>query len=197
MSRRASFAVLAGSAALVVGCALFLLVGIAAGVWQPRGGSPSRDAAETPTPGGIQLGARSYEQFLDDVREGAVVSASQQGDLVQVEAVFGAYTVTAPAGVDVYGDMQGAAETGGVEVPSYNGEGLPPKTISYAEFLGQVERGRIFDVTQQGLEIHATAETREYLVTVPSRGTDVLGDIEAAAERGGVQPPYYGKAPPG
>jgi hypothetical protein len=194
MSRRASVAALGASAALVIGCALFLFVGIAAGVWQPRG-APQPRASAAP-PGGIPIGARSYGEFLDDVRSGDVLHASQQGQLVQVDAVDGQYTVEAPPEVDVYVDMTSAAEAGGTEVPAFDTDQLTTITVTYEEFLAEVEAGHIHDVTHQGTDIHATSPSREYVTTVPNPETDVLRDIEAAAERGGVQAPYYAKAPP-
>jgi hypothetical protein len=197
MNRRASFAALGASAALVVGCAFFLVVGIAAGVWQPRGAPASRAPAGTQTPGGIQLGARSYGEFLEDVREGAILGISQQAELVQVQAVFGSYTVTAPPDADVYGDVQEAAESGGVELPPFSSEGVAPTTVPYDEFLAQVEAGRITDVTQQGSDLHGTGFSREYLTKTPSPHTNVLGDIDAAAQRGGVDPPVYTRVPAG
>jgi hypothetical protein len=193
VNRQASFAALGASAALVLGCALFLFVGIAAGVWQPRGAPPPR--ASVPPPGGIPIGARSYGEFLEDVRQGRVVHASQQGDLVQVDAVDGPYTVEAPPGEDVLADMSTAAEEGGVEMPSFDSEGQPPTTITYEAFLAEVEAGHIVDVTQQGTDIQASSSSRQFVVQAPSALADVLGDIEAAARRGGVPPPFFSKAP--
>ena len=195
MNRRASFAALGASAALVVGCALLLFAGIAAGVWQPRGVPSSRAPIGTPTPGGFQLGARSYGEFLADVREGAILGATQHGELVQVDAAFGSYTVTVPAGADVYADMENAAESGGVEVPPFSSEGGEPVTVEYEEFLAQIEAGRISDVTQQGDDLHGTTPSREYVTKRPSSSTNVLADIDEAARRGGVDPPVYTRVP--
>jgi hypothetical protein len=195
VNRRASFAALGASAAVVIGCALFLFVGIAAGVWQPRGAPPPR--ASVGPPGGIPVGARSYSEFLDDVRSGDVLHASQQGQLVQVDAVDGSYTVEAPPNEDVYADMTAAAESAGVDVPAFDTDQLNTITVSYDDLLAEVEAGHIHDVSQQGVDIHATSSSREYVTTAPSETTDVLADIEAAADRGGVTPPYYAKLPPG
>jgi hypothetical protein len=193
VNRRASFAALGASAGLVIGCALFLFAGIAAGVWQPRGAPPPR--ASVGPPGGIPIGARSYNQFLDDVRVGRVVHVSQNGQLVQVEAIDSSYTVEAPPGEDVFADISANAEAGGVDVPPFDSEGLAPSTIGYDEFLAEVEAGHITDVNQEGSDIHASSADREFLVQAPSAGTNVLGDIEAAAQRGGVDPPFYAKSP--
>lgn len=195
MNRGASIAVLGASAALVVGSMLFLVVGIAAGVWQPRGAPPPRPSPTEFGGGGIQLGARSYGEFLQDVREGTVLQISQQEELIQVEAAFGSYTVTAPATADIYADVQAAAESGGVDVPPFASEGVEPVTVEYEEFLAQIETGRISDVTQQGDELHATGFSREYVTTLPSPSTNVLADIDAAARRGGVDPPVYTRIP--
>jgi hypothetical protein len=193
VNRQASFAALGASAALVLGCALFLFVGIAAGVWQPRGAPPPR--ATVAPPGGIPIGARSYTDFLDDVRDGRVVHVSQQGQLVQVDTTDSSYTVEAPPGADVFADISGAAEAGGVDVPPFDSEGLPPTTISYDEFLDEVGAGHITDVNQEGSDIHASSPGREFLAHAPSAETNVLGDIEAAARQGGVDPPFYAKSP--
>jgi hypothetical protein len=195
MSRRASFAVLGAAAAVVVGCALFVLVGITAGVWQPRGAPPPARATQQPGP--ISIGGRSYDQFLDDVRAGRVVHASQEGDLVQVDTVEGAYTVDAPPGADVFSDIHAAANDGGVAVPPFDMTGSAPVAIGYDEFLDEVREGQIADVTQQGSQLNASGDTRQFLVTVPSADTDVLHDIETAAAAGGVSPPFYSKAPTG
>ena len=194
VNRQASFAALGVSAALVIGCALFLFAGIAAGVWQPRGAPPP--AASGGPPGGIPIGARSYGEFLDDVRKGNVLHVSQQGQLLQVDATDGTYTVEAQS-EDVYADMTTAAEEGGTEVPLFDTDVVNTVTVSYDAFLAEVEAGHIHDVTHQGRDIHGSTQSREYVTTAPSAKTDVLSDIEAAAERGGVPPPYYSKAPPG
>lgn len=195
MNRQWSFAALGASAALVVGCMLFLVAGIAAGVWEPRGAPPPRASAGPP--GGIPIGARSYGDFLEDVRAGKVGHVSQQGQLLQVGTDDAGYTVEAPPDEDVLADMTSAAESGGVEVPAFDTDQLSSVSVTYDEFLAEVEAGHIQNVTHQGTDIQATSESREYLTTTPSKRTDVLADIEAAAKRGGVPPPYYSKAPPG
>jgi hypothetical protein len=197
VSRRSSFAILGVSAAIVIGCALFVLVGITGGLWQPRGAP-----VQTPRPGsglgGIQLGARTYDRFIDDVRDGRVVHAYQQGQYVQVETSDDGYTVEAPAGADVAADIRAAADAGGVEPPPFDADGLEPRTISYEEFLEEVRAGRISDVTHQGMQLQASGSSGGgYVIDVPSPETDVLGDIENAARAGGVQPPYYQKVPGG
>jgi hypothetical protein len=197
VNRRASVAVLGLAAAVVVGCALFLFVGIAAGVWQPRGAPPVQ-----PTPGsgngGFPLGARSYGDFLADVQAGNVVHASQQGQLVQVDSVNGPYTVDAPPGEDVFGDMQAAADNGGVPIPAFDLEGeVQSKTVTYEQLLTEVRAGHVTDITHQGREVHATGIGAELVATVPSADTDVLKDIEEAARAGNVAPPFYSKVPEG
>ena len=194
MNRQASFAALGLAAALVAGSALFLFVGIASGVWQPRGALPPR---ASPPQAGIPIGARSYDEFLDDVRAGKVGHVSQEGQLLQVANAEGGYTVEAPQGVDVFADMTTAAEAGGVDVPSFDTDQLNSQTVTYEEFLAEVEAGHIHDVSHQGTDIHGTTQSREFITTAPSTTTDVLADVEAAAERGGVPPPYYAKLPPG
>jgi hypothetical protein len=194
MNRGASFAALGVSAAVILGCALFLFVGIAAGVWQPRGAPPPVPSGAPP--GGIPIGGRSYDEFLADVTAGNVVHVSQQGDLVQVDAASGPYTVQAES-PDVYADMTEAAGAGGVEVPGFDTDQLNSVTVTYGEFLAEIEAGHIHDVTHQGMDIHGSTQSRDFVTRAPSTRTDVLADVEAAAERGGVPPPYYSKIPPG
>jgi hypothetical protein len=195
MNRRASVAALGASAAIVLGCALFLFVGIAAGVWQPRGEPSPRPSA--PQQGGIPIGARSYDEFLDDVRAGRVGHVSQQGQLLQIANPDGEYTVEAPPGVDVYADMTKAAEGAGVEVPSFDTDQPNSVTVTYEGFLAEVEAGHVQDVRHDETGIYGTTPNREYVTSAPSPTTNVLADIEAAADRGGVPPPYYTKVPPG
>jgi hypothetical protein len=195
MSRQASFAILGASAALVVCAALFVFVGIAAGVWQPRGAPPSEPGASS-RPGGMSIGARSYGDFLEDVRAGQVSHVFQQGQLLQVEGTGGSYTVDAPPGEDVVADVRDAATAGGVPIPAIEGEGLEPKNVSYEELLQEVKSGRVFELTEQGTQIHASEANQELLATVPSAETNVLEDVEDAARAGNVAPPVYTKVPP-
>jgi hypothetical protein len=196
VTRSGSFAVLGSSAAIVAGCALIVVIGITTGLWQPRG-APPQTARPVPGFGGVQLGARSYGEFLSDVREGRVLQVTQQGQLVQVDSVDGPYTVDAPSGADVLADITAASESGGVPAPPFAGEEVGPRTITYDEFLAEVKAGRISDVTHEHGELQASGVRGAYIVSVPSPTTDVLGDIENAAREGDVPPPYYSKAPGG
>ena len=195
MSRRASFAALALSVALVAGSIVALVAGVALGAWQPAGpvARPSAPANPGPVSGTVE-----YGEFLDDVRAGRVFDVYREGDTLQVNAADRPYTVQLPPGdPDVYDDMDAAATAGGVPIPGFTtagGPDDPPEPLSYAELLQQVQAGRIYDVFHEGDRLMVTAVDGAKDVPVPA-DADVLDDLEAAAAAGGVPPPAYTKVP--
>jgi hypothetical protein len=193
VSRRASFAALALSVALVAGSVVALVVGVALGAWQPAG-PVARPSA--PTNPGAGSGTVEYGEFLDDVRAGRVYDVSRDGDILQVNAADRPYTVQLPPGdPDVYDDMDAAATAGGVPIPGFTsagGPGDPPEPLTYAELLGQVRAGRIYNVFHEGDQLMVDAVDGGKAVTVPE-GADVLDDLEEAARAGGVPSPTYTK----
>lgn len=196
MSRGGSRAALALSLALVIGSALALIGGVALGGWQPAG--PSRPATPPPRLPGVAPGGVEYGEFLAEVRAGRVYDVFREGDTLQVNGADEPYSVQLPPGdPDVYGDIQAAAESGGVPTPGFSTNAEPnetPELLSYVAFLDQVEAGRVREVYQTGdlLEVNAVDGFKQ--VTVPA-GVDVLDDIEAAAQAAGIPPPFYGKVP--
>jgi hypothetical protein len=195
MSRRASFAALALSVALVAGSVVALVAGVALGAWQPAGPVARTSAPANP---GVVSGTVEYGEFLDDVRAGRVVDVFRDGDILQVSAVDRPYTVQLPPGdPDVFDDMGEAAAAGGVPIPGFTTAAGPddsPEPLSYAELLDQVREGRIYNVVHDGdrLMVDAVDGTKD--ITVPP-DVDVLDDLEAAAAAGGVPPPAYTKVP--
>jgi hypothetical protein len=193
MSRRTSFAALALSVALVGGSVVALVAGVALGAWQPAGpvARPSGPANPGAGPGTVE-----YGEFLDDVRAGRVSSVSREGDIIQVDAVDRSYAVQLPPGdPDVYTDMEAAATAGGVPIPGFTSSGGPndpPEPLSYPELLDQVQAGRIYNVFHEGDRLMVDAVDGGKDVTVPE-GADVLDDLEAAAQAGGVPAPTYTK----
>lgn len=195
MSRRASFAALALSVALVAGSVVALVAGVALGAWQPAGPVARPSSPANP---GAGSGTVEYGEFLDDVRAGRVFDVYRDGNTLQVNAVDRPYTVQLPPGdPDVYDDMDAAATAGGVPIPGFvtaGGPDVPREPLSYAELLDQVRAGRIYDVFHEGDLLRVTAVDGDKDVTVPS-DADVLDDLEAAAAAGGVPPPAYTKVP--
>lgn len=195
MSRRGSFAALGLSVALVAGSVVVLVAGVALGAWQPAGPAARPAATANPGPG---FGNVEYGEFLDDVRAGRVFDVYRDGDLLQVNAADGPYTVELPPGdPDVYDDMGEAATAGGVPVPGFSTASDPddtPEPLSYAGLLEQVREGRVHDVLHDGDRLMVAAVDGTKDVGVPA-GVDVLDDLEAAAAAGGVPPPTYTKIP--
>jgi hypothetical protein len=195
MSRRASFAALAVSIALVAGSVVALVAGVAMGAWKPAGPVARPSAPANP---GVVTGTVEYGEFLDDVRAGRVFDVYREGDILQVNAVDRPYTVQLPPGdPDVFDDMGDAAAAGGVPTPGFTtatGPDDSPEPLSYEELLDQVREGRIYNVVHDGdrLMVDAVDGTKD--ITVPA-GADVLDDLEAAAAEGGVSPPAYTKVP--
>jgi hypothetical protein len=193
MSRRASFAALALSVALIAGSIVALVAGVALGGWQPAG-----PVARTSAPGipGGGSGTVEYGEFLDDVRAGRVADVTREGDVLQVNTVDQPYTVQLPPGdPNVYEDMEAAANAGGVPIPGFisaGGPDSPSEPLTYTEFLEQVQDGRIYDVFHEGDRLMVSAVDGSKTVTVPT-GAHVLDDVEAAASAGGVPPPTYTK----
>jgi hypothetical protein len=192
MSRRASFAALALSVALIAGSVVALVAGVALGAWQPAGPVSRPSAPANPGGGPATV---EYGEFLDDVRAGRVSDVYREGNILQVNSVDRPYTVQLPPGdPDVYGDMEAAATAGGVPIPGFTDPNDPPEPLSYAELLEQVRAGKIYDVFHEGDRLMVTAVDGAKEVTVPA-GADVLNDLEAAAAAGGVPPPAYTKVP--
>jgi hypothetical protein len=196
MSRRASFAALALSVALVAGSVVALVAGVAMGAWKPAG--PVARPSTPANPGGVVSGAVEYGEFLDDVRAGRVADVYRDGDILQVNAEAGPYAVQLPPGdPDVYEDMEAAASAGGVPVPGFTtagGPDEPREPVTYAELLELTRAGRVYDVFHEGDRLMVTAVDGPKDVSVPP-DVDVLNDLEAAAAAGGVPPPAYTKIP--
>jgi hypothetical protein len=68
-------------------------------------------------------------------------------------------------------------------------------TVSYGQFLGDVEAGQITQVVQTGTTLEASGSHGTYQVTVPTILTDVYGDVEAAAAAGGTAVPLFSAQP--
>jgi cell division protease FtsH len=65
----------------------------------------------------------------------------------------------------------------------------PSQTTAYSTFLNQVASGEVKSAVQEGTTVTVTTQTSQnYTVIVPTVLTDVFGDIQAAAERGGRDP---------
>ena len=62
---------------------------------------------------------------------------------------------------------------------------VPPTAVGYSQLLTDVQAGRVTKVEQDGDTLSVSAGDR-YTVVVPSVLTDVLGDMQAAADKGGV-----------
>ncbi len=65
------------------------------------------------------------------------------------------------------------------------------QSVPYSQFLGNVQKGQVREVTQQDLRltVRPTSGAPDYAVVVPGIGfTDVLADVEKAAQAGGVNP---------
>ena len=68
-------------------------------------------------------------------------------------------------------------------------------TVSYGQFLSDVEAGQITQVVQSGTTLEASGSHGTYQVTVPTILTDVYGDVEAAAAAGGTAVPLFSAQP--
>ena len=65
------------------------------------------------------------------------------------------------------------------------------QTVAYSQFLGNVQKGQVAEVVQQDLRLTVTPTggAADYAVVVPGIGfTDVFGDVQKAAESGGIEP---------
>ena len=192
MSRGTAFGILAGAAVLVTGTALFVALGIASGVWVPKGTSVARTSSTMV----------SWEELLDDVRDGRVLHVGQRADRLTATEVDRQVVVGPhPESADPFADIAAAADEVGVDRPTFDIEGQPvdlaPRTatIDYSHFLEQVRRGSVLEVTQQGSQLTVTTESTVYLVVLDQPAADVLADIEGAAREGSVQPPVFTKVP--
>jgi ATP-dependent Zn protease len=68
-------------------------------------------------------------------------------------------------------------------------------TVSYSQFLDDVEAGAVTSVHQQGSTLQVDRETGGYVVTVPSLLTDVFADVSEAATDGNVSEPQLSASP--
>ena len=79
-----------------------------------------RDGVEVP------LDERTWSQFLDDVRIGAVFFVSELGDQLAYETETGLHGITdVPPGTDVLREVRAVAEEAGVQPPGYNWSPAP------------------------------------------------------------------------
>ncbi len=64
------------------------------------------------------------------------------------------------------------------------------QSVAYSQFLSEVQKGNVKDVQQQDLRLTVTGKDgKDYVVVVPGVGfTDVYGDVQKAAQAGGVEP---------
>jgi hypothetical protein len=194
VSRRSSSVVLAACLLLVGATALTYLGGVVAGAWAP-GGPPRATPPPTPFPAAA---TSAIEAFLDEVREGRVVAVTQRGVELEVQAVDRTYTIELPnEQFDIYSPMANAAQQGGVPMPEVTMAGPPAEQVTYQAFLERVATGTVSDLIHEGDRLTGYWEDRSIETTVPAGVENVLADIEAAAERGGVPAPYYTKVPAG
>jgi hypothetical protein len=192
VSRGTAFGILAGSAVLVTGTAVFVLIGIAFGLWVPRGG---------PTPTLARSGV-TFDDVLDDVRDGRVIHVGQHDGRLTVIEIDRQVEVDVPSDSgDPFAEIAAAADEVGVDRPSFDIEGQPldetiePDTLDYARFLDEVRDGRVLEVVQQGSQLTVTTDSTQYLVVLDDPAANVLADIEQAARRGSAQPPTFTKLP--
>ncbi|HYL39911.1 MAG TPA: ATP-dependent zinc metalloprotease FtsH, partial [Candidatus Binatus sp.] len=72
----------------------------------------------------------------------------------------------------------------------------PTKTVDYGVFLNSVKAGQVEHVTQKAdtLEVVSSVDNSKYTVVVPTVLTNVLGDMQTAAQSGGhtLDPSIYG-----
>ena len=64
------------------------------------------------------------------------------------------------------------------------------QSVAYSQFLAEVQKGNVKEVQQQDLRLTVTGKDgKDYAVVVPGIGfTDVYGDVQKAAQAGGVEP---------
>ncbi len=70
-----------------------------------------------------------------------------------------------------------------------------PVTVSYSQFLADVEHGSVSSVTQIGETLTVVGPGGTYEVTLPSLLTDVYADVEQAAGDGGARVPTFQAQP--
>ena len=68
-------------------------------------------------------------------------------------------------------------------------------SVSYSQFLTDVEAGRVSRVVQIGTTLEVSGQTGRYRVTTPTILTDVFGDVDAAATQGGAAAPEFSAEP--
>ena len=195
MRRSSALGILVACLALVGGTVLLTAGSIAAGVWEPAWSRPSPTPGQVGDPGGLPQ-RRDYADFLAHVETGRVYNVHQEATTLYVDAEDLSYTVELPApSPDVFGDMQAAAVAGGVPMPAFSsssgGEPLPDRT--YGAFLDEIATGRVLDVFHHGSRLDVNTADGSYGVELDDPDADVLGDIEGAADRAGVNPPPYTK----
>ena len=78
--------------------------------------------------------------------------------------------------------------TGGATAPTPS---PAPIEVGYDEFLEAVRGGEVESVIQQGARLDVSGIDGEYVVAVPSSGTEVMTDMARAADAGGVDMPGY------
>ncbi len=196
MNSRLNSLALAAALVLVLGPAVVVAAGIGLGAWVPSGGN----AGESDAPGdpgqAPEQAVLTYYAFLGEVRAGVVLEVAQAGRELFVSTNSRAYTVVIEGvAPDVVGDVAQAAAEGGVPPPPVTIDGGGVTAQSWPEFLETVARRGVIDVLHQGDTLVVNGELGSYEVAVPPDVDDVLGEIEAAAEAAGVEPPFYSKAP--
>jgi hypothetical protein len=68
-------------------------------------------------------------------------------------------------------------------------------SVPYSQFLTDVEAGRVSHVVQIGTTLEVSGLTGRYRVATPTILTDVFGDVDAAATRGGAAAPEFSAEP--
>jgi len=68
-------------------------------------------------------------------------------------------------------------------------------SVPYSQFLTDVQAGRVSQVVQIGTTLEVSGQTGRYRVTTPTVLTDVFGDVDAAATRGGAAAPQFSAEP--
>ena len=74
------------------------------------------------------------------------------------------------------------------------GSGGDTGTVEYGRFLDDVRAGRVMDAFQDGDLLHVNSGIGGYTVQLPPGDPDVYGDMEAAADAGGVPTPGFSSA---
>ena len=199
MKRTSGLAVFVVCLVILIGTAATTAASIGLGAWQPAGERPAPTARpDVPEPGFPEPPPEDYAGFLEQVQAGEVLHVDFTDGMLSVSTSNSGYQVELPPGVDdPYPDIVNAATLGGVQPPPYTVDGQQENLgeRTYEEMLADVEAGRLVDVAQYGTDLTCSMGSGFYLVVIDDASADVLGDIEAAAEAGGVAPPGYSKYP--